>query len=99
MFYCISPIVLWCFSTVFFAGRKINNRLPWFIYQSFFVYAIHVLPVTVVGHVLAKVGSGSFFATVAYIITPVIVLAITYGVATLMSKYMSPVYMILSGNR
>lgn len=99
MFYCISPIVLWCFSTVFFAGRKINNRLPWFIYQSFFVYAIHVLPVTVVGHVLEKVGSGSFFATVAYIITPVIVLAITYGVATLMSKYMRPVYMILSGNR
>ena len=99
IFYCISPIVLWCSSNVFFEGRKIDNKLPWFIHQSFFVYAAHVLPVTAVGHILAKVGNGSIFATVAYIITPVIVLVLIYGVAAFFNKYMRTVYMILSGNR
>lgn len=69
------------------------------MHQSFFIYAAHVLPVTAVGHILVKVGSGSIFATVAYVITPIIVLVLIYGVAAFLNKYMRPVYMILSGNR
>lgn len=50
-----SPILLWRGIDLLIPVKKMNKP-KWFVSQSFFIYASHVIPVTIIGHLLSKAG-------------------------------------------
>lgn len=50
-----SPILLWKGIDLLIPMKK-QKEPKWFVSQSFFIYASHVIPVTIIGHLLSKVG-------------------------------------------
>lgn len=51
----VSPILLWKGIDLLIPMKKLKKP-KWFVSQSFFIYASHVIPVTVIGHLLSKAG-------------------------------------------
>ena len=90
----VSPILIWraadCFQV---------TKIKWFYRQSFFIYASHIIPVTVLGKILARLGQGRIWAFVSYLVTPWIVLGIIYIMAKILNRYMSGFYKLLCGGR
>lgn len=50
-----SPILLWKGIDLLIPMKKLKEP-KWFVSQTFFIYASHVIPVTIIGHLLSKVG-------------------------------------------
>ena len=97
--YFISPILLWKSVDVFLPSAFCRRKIRWFITQSFFVYASHVIPVTIIGHLLAKVSRNYIWVTVSYLISPWITLALIYVVANILYKYTPRFYGLICGGR
>ncbi len=97
--YFISPILLWKSVDVFLPSDFYRRKIRWFITQSFFVYASHVIPVTIIGHLLAKVSSNYLWVTVSYLISPWITLTLIYVVANILYKYTPRFYGLICGGR
>lgn len=97
--YFISPILLWKSVDVFLPSAFCRRKIRWFITQSFFVYASHVIPVTIIGHLLAKVSRNYLWVTVSYLISPWITLALIYVVANILYKYTPRFYGLICGGR
>lgn len=97
--YFTSPILLWKSFDVFFPSNFYEKKVRWFITQSFFVYASHVIPVTIVGHLLTRVSQTYLWVTVSYLITPWITLAIIYVISNILYKYVPKYYGLICGGR
>lgn len=94
----ISPILLWKGIESIIPIKKLDKP-RWFVSQSFFIYASHVIPITIIGHFLSKVGKGMAWATCTYIIAPWITLGLIYVVAKLLHKFCPSFYRIICGYR
>ncbi len=92
-----SPISVWIITdSIVFPKEK------WFIKQSFFIYACHVIPVSIVMKILAKISirlGGSTICAIAYLITPWVTLLIIYFIAKILNKFLPSLYKVLSGGR
>lgn len=97
--YFISPILLWKSVDVFLPLAFCRRKIRWFITQSFFVYASHIIPVTIIGHLLAKVSHNYLWVTVSYLISPWITLALIYVVANILYKHTPRFYGLICGGR
>lgn len=97
--YFISPILLWKSVDVFLPSAFCRRKIRWFITQSFFTYASHVIPVTIIGHLLAKVSRNYLWVTVSYLISPWITLALIYVVANILYKHTPRFYGLICGGR
>lgn len=97
--YFISPILLWKSMDIFLPLRFYDQKIGWFTTQSFFIYASHVIPVTVLGHLLAKVNQTYLWATISYLIAPWITLALIYIVAKLLYELIPRFYGVICGGR
>lgn len=93
-----SPILLWKGIDLLIPMKKLKEP-KWFVSQSFFIYASHVIPVTIIGHLLSKVGRGMAWATCTYLIAPWITLGLIYMVAKLLHKVCPNFYRIICGYR
>jgi hypothetical protein len=91
----ISPIALW----ISFDFVPTLIKIRWFYSQSFFIYAVHVIPTTVIMKILAKVSHNDLMATLSYIITPWIVLVFIYIISKFLSRFLPSVYKLLCGGR
>lgn len=95
----LCPIIFWKaldFLNVF----NIYNREPsWFCKQSFFIYAAHIIPVDAVNGLLSRINNTMMWASITYILNPLIVLLLLYIVAKAMNKLCPRVYALLCGNR
>ena len=90
----ICPLLLWVIADL------INiKKLRWFYKQSFFIYASHVIPVTIVGHVLTWVSTGSLWVTFAYIIAVAATVAIIWMVSKMFNRYLPRFYSLVCGER
>jgi hypothetical protein len=92
-----APISVWIV-----ADSIVFPREKWFIKQSFFIYACHIIPVTIVMKLLAKISiriGGGIACAVAYMVTPWINLFIIYFIASVLNKICPRIYKILSGGR
>ena len=96
--YFVSPILLWKSADVLFQGIM-GKRIGWFTTQSFFIYASHVIPVTVIGHLLAKVSQTHLWATISYLLAPWITLSLIYVAAEMLYKYTPEFYGLICGGR
>lgn len=76
-----------------------DYKVTWFVEQSFFIYAAHIIPVTVVMKVLSKLSKGNMGAAIGYLITPLIALLILYVVARILSKFAPRLYTVICGGR
>lgn len=74
-------------------------KLTWFKKQSFFIYASHIIPVTVIMKILSKISTGDCSASIAYLMTPWIALFIIYIAAKIVNKLMPKCYQVLCGGR
>lgn len=97
--YFISPILLWKSVDIFFLSVFYERKIKWFMTQSFFIYASHVIPVTIIGHLLAKVSGTYLWVTISYLIAPWITLALIYVVANMLYKYTPRFYGLICGGR
>ena len=97
--YFVSPILLWKSVDVFLPSDFHEKQISWFMTQSFFIYACHVIPVTIIGHILAKIGRNYLWATVSYMIAPWITLALIYIAANVLYKYIPRFYGLICGGR
>lgn len=90
----ITPLAMWR------AANLIRiPRIKWFYKQSFFIYAVHVIPATVIMKILAKISGGGYSAAIAYLVTPWVTLAIIYVMAKILLKVCPKLYFILCGGR
>lgn len=76
-----------------------HKNVNWFVKQSFFIYASHIIPVTAIGHILRMVSSDNSWATVAYIIAVLMTLIILWIVAHCLVKISPYFYSLISGGR
>ncbi len=90
-----SPILLW----KSFDFLNFENKAKWFQKQSFFIYASHIIPVTVIGHILKKVGSGDIWASFAFVLAIIITACIIWIMAKLLSKFVPSFYKLICGGR
>lgn len=97
--YFVSPILLWKSMDVFLPQGGMGKRIGWFTTQSFFIYASHVIPVTVIGHLLAKVSETYLWATISYLLAPWITLSLIYIAAEMLYKYIPGFYGLICGGR
>ena len=97
--YFVSPILLWKSMDVFFLQGVTGKRKGWFTTQSFFIYASHVIPVTIIGHLLAKVNQTYWWATISYLLAPWITLSLIYVAARTLYKYTPTFYGLICGGR
>lgn len=81
------------------AGDIIPRIGGWFPTQSFFIYAFHIIPVTVIGHLLKMVGDGITWAAYSYIIAVILTVGLTYLVAQILFKICPKLYFIICGGR
>ena len=97
--YFVSPILLWKCIDMFLPSDFYKKQIRWFMTQSFFIYASHVIPVTIIGHILAKVGQNYLWVTISYMIAPWITLALIYIAANVLYKYTPRFYGLICGGR
>ena len=97
--YFISPILLWKSVDGVLPSDFHEKQINWFMTQSFFIYACHVIPVTIIGHILAKIGRNYLWATVSYMIAPWITLALIYIAVNMLYKYAPRFYGLICGGR
>ena len=97
--YLLSPIVLWRAIDALIPEHYLKDNPGWFTRQSFFIYAAHVIPVTIVGHLLAKIGKGSTWAAISYLIAPWITLGLIYVVAQVLYRNVPRFYRVICGDR
>lgn len=74
-------------------------RITWFKKQSFFIYAAHVIPVTITMKILARMSWNDISATIGYILTPWIVLPILFIIAKLLYCCVPKFYRVICGGR
>lgn len=99
MIFIISPILMWKALDTLLVKVMERYELSWFVKQSFFIYAVHVIPVTCVGHILAKVNGSNCGAAINYMLAPIITIGIIYIIAKIMNRYFRRVYSVLCGER
>ncbi len=99
LFLLASPFVMWKAGDLFLTDKVLDRKPKWFCRQSFFIYAAHIIPVTVVGHVMAKVSGANIWIVLSYLITPWITLIILYVVARLLHKFTPKFYGLICGGR
>ena len=97
--YIISPILLWKSADVVVPLAFYKKEMGWFTTQSFFIYASHVIPVTIIGHLMAKVSQTYSWAMVSYLIAPWITLILIYIVANMLHKHTPKFYGLICGGR
>lgn len=95
------PVALW----LLFPGDRAGEGRPW-MRQSMFIYAIHFVVVRFGNKVSARVlglFAGEAFMAAAsmllYFILPGIVVAVSYGAALFLGRYMPAVWKVLAGGR
>lgn len=93
-----SPILFWKGIDLLIPMKKLKEP-KWFVSQSFFIYASHVIPVTIIGHLLSKAGRGMAWAACSYLISPWITLGLIYLIAKLLHKFCPNFYRIICGYR
>ncbi|MDO5425077.1 MAG: acyltransferase [Eubacteriales bacterium] len=97
--YLFSPMILWKAFDALLPKRAIENTPYWFENQSFFIYAAHVIPVTIIGHLFAKMGGSVGWATISYLIAPWITLGLLFLGAKTLNIIMPGFYNLICGNR
>lgn len=97
--YYLSPIVLWKLFDLFMTERVLTEKIKWFVKQSFFIYAAHIIPITVIGHLLSKIGQGFWWMLISYLVAPWITLFLLYIVANILHKYIPVFYKVICGDR
>lgn len=97
--YFVSPIIMWKAMDFFLKEDLLKQKVSWFKKQSFFIYAVHVIPVTVVGHIFTWFGSGTLWAVVSYLVAPMITIIGIYILAIGLNRYTPKLYGIITGNR
>ena len=89
----ISPLALWKAFDLFSIPSP-----KWFYTQSFFIYASHIIPTTVVMKILVKMAPKGTEA-LSYMITPWITLGFIYITARTLNSCFPRLYKILCGGR
>lgn len=97
----LAPVALW----LLLDGRRTGQTRPW-MRQSMFQYAIHFVVVRLVnkgsamalGHVLGEYGMAAA-SVVLYLALPAVVVAVSYGAALILGRYLPAVWRLLSGGR
>ena len=93
-----SPILFWKGIDLLIPMKKLKEPKG-FISQSFFIYASHVIPITIIGHILSKAGRGMAWAACSYLISPWITLGLIYLIAKLLHKLCPNFYRMICGYR
>lgn len=77
-----------------------EKKVPDFMHNSFFVYALHINVSAVVTKLIYLVGPKHWFmAPINFLLTTVITLALIELGCIVLKRWMNPVYKLLSGNR
>ena len=97
--YCLLPILMWRVFDFIISSSILKREIGWFKTQSFFIYAVHVIPVTTIGHILAKINGGGYWAALSYLVAPWITLAMIYALSAILHKIAPSFYNILCGDR
>ena len=97
--YLILPLLMWKSVDVLLPQKLIEQNLSWFVSQTFFIYAAHLIPITCLGHLLSKVNGSVMWATLSYCAAPIITLIFIYIVSVWMHRYIPKLYSILCGAR
>lgn len=95
----LSPILFWKSCDVLTLINIFDREPLWFCKQSFFIYAAHDFIVESLSAILSKVSDNIAWVSICFIVTPLIVLALLYVVARLLSQRLPKVYGLLCGNR
>lgn len=95
----VSPILFWKTCDLLTLLHVFDHEPLWFCKQSFFLYAAHDFPVETLSAILSKVSDHMAWVSISYIVTPLIVLALLYVVAKLLSQRLPKVYQLLCGGR
>lgn len=98
----LSKLALFTEPILFWVAADIlpQPKLSWFYKQSFFIYAAHLVPITVTSKVLAMASRNNpWLAAAAYLITPWIVLGELYVLAKILCFFIPNIYNFLSGGR
>lgn len=95
----LSPLALWKFLDAVLPQRLLAAEPCWFVRQSFFLYAVHAIPITVVQHLFVRQGAGIAWVAVSYLLTPVVMLGIAYAAARLLNGVAPRFYALICGGR
>ena len=99
VFSLVSPIIFWK-ALDFLDIFKLFDRQPyWFCTQSFFIYAAHIIPVDAVNGIFSRINNTMAWASLTYVLNPLIVLLLIYIAARVMNKICPKIYRVLCGNR
>lgn len=99
VFSLVSPILFWK-AVDFLNIFKVFDRKPcWFCTQSFFIYAAHIIPVDAVNGIFSRINNTMAWASVTYMLNPLIVLFLIYIAARVMNKICPQIYRVLCGSR
>lgn len=94
-----SPLMLWKFLDAVLPRRVLESTPAWFAQQSFFIYAVHAIPITVVQHLFIRQGAGIGWITVSYLLTPVVTLGLVYVTARILNAVTPRFYALICGGR
>lgn len=97
--YLVLPILMWKAMDVILPEKLIEHNPSWFITQTFFIYAAHLIPITCLGHLLSKLNGGIVWATISYCAAPGITLIFLFIAAVWMHRFMPKIYSVLCGAR
>lgn len=93
------PIVIWKAMDFFISDNVLLAESKWFMGQSFFIYAMHVIPVTVIGHLFIKSNRGNAWIIGSYLVIPLLTLFLIYIIAKILYKYTPHFYRSICGGR
>lgn len=97
--YYLSPIVFWKLSDLLLPKRIVNRNVNWFCKQSFFIYAAHVIPITTIGHLMAKICQNFLWMQVSFFLAPWITLFLLFLAAKFLYRFIPGFYKVICGNR
>ena len=97
--YIILPILMWKAIDVILPEKLLEHNPSWFVTQTFFIYAAHLIPITCLGHLLSKVSGSVLWATLSYIVAPLITLIFLFIASMCMHRFTPKIYSILCGSR
>lgn len=95
----IMPIFFWKAMDFLDAFAVYGQEPSWFFKQSFFIYAVHVIPVESLSALLSKISNTMTWASISYMITPPVILCFIYIIAKMLNSKCPGIYRILCGGR
>lgn len=95
----LSPIFFWKLLDFLDIFGVYDHEPFWFCKQSFFIYAAHIIPVDAMNGILSRINNTMLWASISYMLVPLLVLLLIYFAARILNKKFPIIYHVLCGNR